>query len=135
MEAFYVDFEVPPIGKLSVFVRRWGCGQKVLLVHGWMNTGLRWHYLAPYLASQYEVWALDLPGFGQTPPIPLYYTTLEIYSEIVAKLIEQISEGEVLQGLVGHSMGGILSLSLLKQPNFTVNRIIASGTPVTGVTT
>ena len=133
MEAFHVDFEVPPIGKIPVFVRRWGCGPKVLLVHGWMNTSQRWHTLALSLASQYEVWALDLPGFGQTPPVPLCYATLEIYSEIVAKLIERIYEGEVLHGLVGHSMGGILSLLLLKQPNLAMNRIIASGTPVTGV--
>ena len=134
METFHIDVEAPPIGKIPVFVRRWGGGRrKALLVHGWMDSSRRWLRFAPYLASEYEVWALDLPGFGHTPPIPLHHTTLKMYSKVVAGLSGHISEGKALHGIIGHSMGGILSLSLLKLPRPAAQRIIACGPPVKGV--
>lgn len=135
METFHLKVEVPPIGKIPVFVRRWGGHpRKVLLVHGWMDSSRRWHRLAPYLASQSEVWALDLPGCGHTPLIPQCHATLKIYAEIVASLAKHISEGNGLYGVMGHSMGGILSLLLLlKAPRLTVKRIIACGPPIEGV--
>ena len=134
METFHIEVEVPPIGKIPVFVRRWGGGpRKVLLIHGWMDSSRRWHRLAPYLASQYEVWALDLPGCGQTPRIPPCHTTLGTYAEVVARLSKLISEGEVLHGVVGHSMGGLLSLLLLKESCVTVQCIISCGPPIMGV--
>ncbi|MDE0043990.1 MAG: alpha/beta hydrolase [Candidatus Poribacteria bacterium] len=134
METFHIKVEVPPIGKIPVFVRRWGGNtRKVLLVHGWMDSSRRWHRLAPDLASQYEIWALDLPGFGHTPLIPRCHATLKMYSEVVAGLSKQISEGKGLHGVIGHSMGGILSLLLLKAPRLAVKRIIACGPPIKGV--
>ncbi|MDE0502653.1 MAG: alpha/beta fold hydrolase, partial [Candidatus Poribacteria bacterium] len=134
METSHIDVEVPPIGKVSVFVRRWGGDtRKVLLVHGWMDSSRRWHRLAPYLASQYEVWALDLPGCGHTPLIPQRHATLKLYAEIVTSLSEQISEGNGLHGVIGHSMGGILSLLLLRAPRLAAKRIIACGPPIEGV--
>ena len=134
METFYIEVEVSPIGKIPVFVRRWGSSRrKIVLVHGWMDSSRRWHRLAPYLASQYEVWALDLPGCGHTPLIPQGHATLTMYSKVVASLSEQISKGKVLHGVMGHSMGGILSLLLLKAPHLAVRRIIACGPPIKGV--
>lgn len=134
MEKIHVEVDVPPIGKIPVFVRRWGNSKrKIILVHGWMDSSRRWHRLAPYLASQYEVWALDLPGCGHTPLIPQRHATLKMYSEVVAGLSKQISEGKGLHGVIGHSMGGILSLLLLKAPRFAAKRIIACGPPIKGV--
>lgn len=134
METFYIKVEIPPVGKIPVFMRRWGVGEKrVLLVHGWMDSSRRWHRFASYLASQYEVWALDLPGCGHTPLIPRCHATLKLYSEIIAGLSKQISGGKGLHGVIGHSMGGILSLLLLKMPRLAVRRIIACGPPIKGV--
>ena len=134
METLHIDVEVSPIGKIPVFVRRWGSGQKkALLVHGWMDSSRRWQRLAPYLAVQCEVWALDLPGFGHSPPIPLRHTTLKAYSELLAGLSAHISDGKALHGMIGHSMGGILSLALLELSRPAARRIIACGPPVKGV--
>ena len=134
METFHLKVEVPPIGKIPVFVRRWaGNTGKVLLVHGWMDSSRRWHRLAPYLASQYEVWALDLPGCGHTPLIPQCHPTLKMYAEIVANLSMHISGGNGMHGVMGHSMGGLLSLLLLNSPRLAVKRIVACGPPIEGV--
>ena len=134
METLHIDVEVPPIGKIPVFVRRWGSSpKKALLVHGWMDSSRRWQRLAPYLAAQCEVWGLDLPGFGHSPPIPLRHTTLKTYSELLAGLSAHITDGKALHGIMGHSMGGILSLLLLKLSRPAAKRIIACGPPVKGV--
>ena len=49
-------------------VRR-GTGSPLLLVHG-LGAGLRsWDPIVDQLAQQREVIAVDLPGFGETPPL------------------------------------------------------------------
>ena len=132
METFYIDLKVLPIGEISIFIRKWGRGPKVLLTHGWLDTSLRWLYLGESLAEHYEVWALDLPGFGQTLALPLHHTTLETYAAILAELLYHITDGKELHGLLGHSMGGLLSLLLLKN-SLRAKRVIVCGAPVTGV--
>ena len=50
-----------------VFERR-GAGEPLVLLHG---IGSRWQVFEPVLdllASEFEVWALDMPGFGASPP-------------------------------------------------------------------
>lgn len=133
MEISYIDFEISPVGNVPIFFRRWGNGPKVLLVHGWLDTSLRWRRLGEYLSSHYEIWALDLPAFGQTSAIPLRYTTLEIYAEILEKFIAHVAKENGLHSLVGHSMGGLLSLLALKNSRCFTKRLIVCGASVTGI--
>lgn len=136
MESFYIDLEFnlefSPNGKIPILVRRWGHGPRVLLVHGWLDSSLRWTDLGERLGRHYEVWALDLPSFGQTPAIWLDYTTLEIYAAILAEFILEITNEQELHGLLGHSMGAQLSLLLLKRM-LPAKRVIVCGAPVTDV--
>lgn len=133
METFYINLEIPPIGTVPIFLRRWGQGPKVLFVHGWLDTSLKWQRIGEYLAPHHQVWALDLPGFGQTPAIPMRYTKFEIYAEILAKLIDHIGEAETLHSLVGHSMGGLLALLLLtKYPDATKHLVVCDA-PIAGI--
>ena len=136
MERFYIDIEtkleVSPDGKIPILVRRWGHGPRVLLVHGWLDSSLRWKDLGERLGRHYEVWALDLPSFGQTPALSPVCTTLEIYAAILAEFILQITNEQELHGLLGHSMGAQLSLLLLKRM-LPAKRVIVCGAPVTDV--
>jgi pimeloyl-ACP methyl ester carboxylesterase len=133
METFHINLEIPPIGKVPIFLRRWGHGPKVLFLHGWLDTSLKWQRSGEHLSPHYQVWAPDLPGCGQTPAIPLRYTKFEIYAEILAKLIEHIDEGKELHSLVGHSMGGLLSLLLLQKSYCSTKHLITCGAPISGV--
>ena len=47
-----------------------GAGENLLLVHG--GTGSRKHWIrnTEALAKHYRVWAIDLPGFGESPDLP-----------------------------------------------------------------
>jgi len=92
-------------------VRR-GSGSPLLLIHG---LGAGWRSWAPILddlAEHREVIAVDLPGFGETPPL-----TGEVS---IATLTDAVAEFISEQGLdgvstVGQSMGGRMVLELARR--------------------
>jgi haloacetate dehalogenase len=48
----------------EVFARVGGSGPPVLLLHGFPETGLMWHAVAPQLAGRFTTIVADLPGYG-----------------------------------------------------------------------
>ena len=50
-------------------VRRGG-GEPLLLLHGLGGSWREWGPVIEYLAAEREVIAVDLPGFGEIPPLP-----------------------------------------------------------------
>lgn len=50
----------------DVLVHQGGAGPAVLLLHGFPETSLMWHEVAPLLARDFTVIASDLPGYGQS---------------------------------------------------------------------
>lgn len=82
--------------------------QTIILVHGLGYSGLRdWINVIPHLEKHYHVVALDLPGFGESDPTSLQLAPQK-YAELLKWLIPQFSKDKVT--LVGHSMGGAISL-------------------------
>ena len=80
----------------------------VLLVHGLGQNGLKdWLTVIPVLAQHYRVVAIDLPGFGYSTAKKGRYSPLT-YSQVLAELIQV--KGLQSVHLVGHSMGGAVSL-------------------------
>jgi haloacetate dehalogenase len=68
-EGFEVtDVETP---RGTIRVRVGGSGQPLLLLHGYPETHLMWHAVAPRLAERFRVVAADLPGYGDSfrPPV------------------------------------------------------------------
>src|SRR5262249_25547277 len=55
----------------AVHARVAGDGPPVLLLHGFPETHLMWHAVAPALAERFTVVAADLPGYGDSfrPPV------------------------------------------------------------------
>jgi len=49
-----------------IFVRRDGTGAPLLLLHGFPQTHLMWHRVAPQLASRFHVVCADLRGYGSS---------------------------------------------------------------------
>jgi haloacetate dehalogenase len=54
------------IGETSIFVRSAGSGPPILLLHGFPETHLMWHGVAPLLAQDFTVVCADLRGFGRS---------------------------------------------------------------------
>ncbi len=95
--------------------------QVALLIHGWSSSWYAMSPLMPMLAQRFSCVAVDLPGYGKSPALP-ERATIVAYADLLAKLIEEISPGPVV--LVGHSMGGMIGLTLALRHPELVERIV-----------
>ena len=103
--------------------------QIALLIHGWSSS---WYAASPLLgqlAQRFHVVAIDLPGYGQSPPLE-ETTTIPRYVDLLADLIGQISDGPVV--LVGHSMGGMISVTLALTHPVLVERMVLLSPTISG---
>ena len=92
-----------------------GEGKDLVLIHGLGGSIESWRYNIDYLSSKgFRVVAPDLIGFGLSEKPRINYT-LDLFVEQIRELIASLNLKEV--NLVGHSLGGLVSLSLtLKHP-------------------
>jgi haloacetate dehalogenase len=54
------------VGDTTIFARRKGDGRPLLLLHGFPETHVMWHRVAPVLARQFTVVCADLRGYGRS---------------------------------------------------------------------
>ena len=95
----------------GVFVRRGPVsgGEPALFVHGLGGSSRNWTDLIALLADRVDAEALDLPGFGQSPP-PAEGYRLSTHVRAVARRIEERAAGPV--HLFGNSLGGAVGTLL-----------------------
>ncbi len=91
----------------DVFVRRTPAEghEPALLVHGLGGASTNWTDLMGLLAPRFDCAALDLPGFGWSPPARSY--ALRTHVRAVISLLERQGRGPV--HLFGNSLGGAVS--------------------------
>ncbi|MGI8537429.1 MAG: alpha/beta fold hydrolase [Mycobacteriales bacterium] len=92
-------------------VRR-GTGKPLLMVHGLGSSLHNWDRIVPGLSAERELILIDLPGFGQTPPLPGEVT--------IATLTDALQESMQAHGLgtvdiVGSSMGARMVVELARR--------------------
>lgn len=100
-------------------------GVTVLLVHCWMCNRTFWSNQVPVLAEKYRTITLDLPGHGEATANRETWT-VSGFGDDVAGLIEGLDLGNVV--LVGHSMGGPVTLRAAAQTGDRVRGIVAVDT-------
>ena len=103
--------------------------QIALLIHGWSSSWYATSPLLGQLAQRFHVVAIDLPGYGQSPRLE-DSTTIPRYVDLLADLIAQISDGPVV--LVGHSMGGMISITLALTHPILVERMVLLSPTISG---
>jgi len=70
-----------------------------------------WHYQKRDLADGFGLVTWDLPGHGHSPGVGPGRLSLEFCADALARVIDETSEGKVV--LVGHSLGGVITLAYL----------------------
>jgi haloacetate dehalogenase len=72
----FARYRLPGDG-LTLSVQRAGAGLPVILLHGFPQTGMAWHRVAPALAKAHDVIIPDLRGYGgsDAPPDDAGHTT------------------------------------------------------------
>jgi pimeloyl-ACP methyl ester carboxylesterase len=83
----------------------------VVLIHGIADSALTWAFVARGMAHIGPVYAVDLPGFGQSGyPPGRRYATIREQVAVIQALIREVIGGPAL--LVGNSMGGWIAARL-----------------------
>ncbi len=105
-------------------------GRLLLMIHGWSSS---WFALSPMmtaLSDRYRCVAVDLPGYGESPPLPVE-ATIPAYADLMAGLIRQLSPG-VPAIVMGHSMGGMIGLTMALRQREVIERMVLLCPTVSG---
>ncbi|MEN8225408.1 MAG: alpha/beta hydrolase [Bacteroidota bacterium] len=85
-----------------------GEGKVIVLLHGFLEQMSMWNYFSKKLSEKYTVVTIDLPGFGKSECLgPVHL--MEEMASAVNKVLIHLNIRKCL--LVGHSMGGYVSLA------------------------
>jgi pimeloyl-ACP methyl ester carboxylesterase len=100
-----------PLGDRDVFVRaapaRTDHAEDAVFVHGLAGSATNWTDLMDELADLLDGVAVDLPGFGESPPPTDRLYSIDAHARAVVRLIEVRGGGPV--HLFGNSLGGAVT--------------------------
>jgi pimeloyl-ACP methyl ester carboxylesterase len=95
------------IGNKEIHYSVTGKGKPVMLVHGFGETADVWKQQVDYLENNYTLIVPDLPGSGRSAIID--DMSMEGMAEVLNSILE--TEGWKRVALIGHSMGGYITLA------------------------
>lgn len=107
----------------------YGRGRPVILLHGWLGSWGLWQKTMAHLGHQYRTYALDFWGFGESGRKQPTFAVQDFVS-MVDQFMERL--GIIRAPLVGHSMGGTVSLSVAIRYPERVSKIVVIGSPIVG---
>jgi pimeloyl-ACP methyl ester carboxylesterase len=81
----------------------------LLFLHGWCINGTYWQNQVAYFSKDYNVYAIDLPGFGKSKAKRINWT-IEEYANDVTAFIETMNLKNVV--IIAHSMAGEIMLQI-----------------------
>ena len=94
----------------------------LILIHGFGNNLHSWRSITPLLSEHYNIFALDLLGFGLSDkPIDYDYSNVN-----QAKTVGEFADALKLDSFIvgGHSLGGAIGLHVAKNNNKTKGLIL-----------
>jgi len=107
----------------------YGRGRPVILLHGWLGSWGLWQETMAYLGRYYRTYAMDFWGFGESGKKRETYAVQDFVS-LVNQFMDQL--GIVHAPLVGHSMGGTVSLAVAVKYPDRVSKVVVVGSPMVG---
>ena len=103
----FASFEIEANG-VTIHGVKGGDGPPVLLLHGYPQTHVMWHKVAPRLAQDFTVVATDLRGYGDSskPPSDPHHLTYSkrVMAQDQVEVMAQLGYDEFI--VVGHDRGG-----------------------------
>jgi pimeloyl-ACP methyl ester carboxylesterase len=109
-----------------------GRGEPVILLHGWINSWDVWRETMIYIAERhrFRVYALDFWGFGESANQNGQPYKLDSYVSMVDQFMERM--GIQRAPIIGHSMGGTVSLKMTLRHPARVSKTAIIGSPIVG---
>jgi pimeloyl-ACP methyl ester carboxylesterase len=93
-----------------------------ILIHGFLSSCFSFRHLIPLLSKEGVVLVVDLPPFGKSGKNLNFTYSYNNFANIVISMIEHFHFKNIY--LIGHSMGGQISLYVAKKAPHLINKII-----------
>lgn len=106
---------------LTQYLRE-GKGKVVVILHGWGDSSAGLKTLSAALAKEYDVIAVDLPGFGGTG-VPSTAWGLNEYASFIEHFLKKIGVTKVW-AFMGHSNGGAMTIRGIAKGEFEADRVV-----------
>jgi pimeloyl-ACP methyl ester carboxylesterase len=106
-----------------------GRGRPVLLLHGWLGSWGLWRSSILELGQEFRTYALDFWGFGESGEQGEDFS-IDNFILLVDQFMDRL--GIPKAPLIGHSMGGTVSLGTAIQHPEKVVKVIVIGSPIKG---
>ena len=106
-----------------------GQGRSLILLHGWLESWDHWLGTMEALAQRHKMYALDFWGFGESGKRGASFS-IQDYVVMVVQFMERLGIGQ--SHLIGHSMGGTVSLCLALEHPERFQRVAVVGSPIAG---
>ncbi|MBM4319872.1 MAG: alpha/beta fold hydrolase [Deltaproteobacteria bacterium] len=103
-----------------------GSGRPIVLIHDLLTDSWTWRRNVAELSESFQVFTVDLPGYGGSiNPFEAY--TLEFFSSTIGMFLRQMSMGDAV--LVGHGMGAAVALDCyLRYPEMVKSVVVINAT-------
>ncbi|WP_396162733.1 alpha/beta fold hydrolase [Flavobacterium sp.] len=98
-----------------------GKGTAVVLLHGFLENQSMWNTFLPELSKKYRIITMDLLGHGATECLG-YVHTMEDQADMVHHVLQKLKIRKA--ALIGHSMGGYVTLAFAELYPNTVKGIV-----------
>ncbi|MCU1614887.1 MAG: alpha/beta hydrolase fold protein [Frankiales bacterium] len=90
-----------------------GSGSPVVLIHGWPQTWYGWWPIMPALAQQHTVYAVDLPGLGDSTGSPTGYDKATLARYVHTLIADRLGVRDA--SVVGHDFGAAVAFEYAAQ--------------------
>jgi pimeloyl-ACP methyl ester carboxylesterase len=102
---------VNPEAVTSLHVHRTGTGEPLVLLHGLGESSVGWRPVIEQLSAEFEVIAIDLPGFGRSPVLPgRVLPTAANLAVGVQRTLDDLGVGDY--HVAGYSLGARVAIQL-----------------------
>ena len=106
-----------------------GRGRPVIFLHGWLGSVGLWQESMTYFGQYYRTYSLDFWGFGESGRKCDTFAVHDFVS-MVEQFMDQL--GITSAPLVGHSMGGTVSLAAAVRHPGKIQQVTVIGSPIHG---
>lgn len=90
-----------------------GSGTPVVLIHGWPQTWYGWWPIMPALAQHHTIYAVDLPGLGDSTGFPTGYDKATLARYVHTLIADRLGERDA--AVVGHDWGAAVAYEYATQ--------------------
>ncbi|MFC9994208.1 alpha/beta fold hydrolase [Nocardia sp. NPDC127526] len=90
-----------------------GSGTPVVLIHGWPQTWYGWWPIMPALAAHHTVYAIDLPGLGDSTGTPTGYDKATLARYIHTLMADRLGVRDAR--VIGHDFGAAVAFQYAAQ--------------------